>query len=68
MIALRDGNCLLPATRNEIIDSLSTLIMVHTTHPTSAQLEIIAENFIKKFPVAADQVPGGKPHVSHVTQ
>ena len=64
MTSLRTGKCLLPCQRNEIVDSLATLIMVHTTHPSSVQLEKIATKFIEVYPSAADQVPGGKPYVS----
>ena len=38
--------------------------MVHTTHPSSVQLEMIATKFIEMYPSAADQVPGDKPYIS----
>ena len=53
----------LPCQRNEIV-TLATLIMVHTTHPSSVQLRKIATKFIEMYPSAADQVPGDKPYVS----
>ena len=65
MTALKNGTPLSPAARNEIVDSLATIIMLHTTHPSSQQLEKVAVKMIKVHPSTADQLPGGTPYVSH---
>ena len=65
MTALKDGTPLSPAARNEIVDSLSTIIMLHTTHPSSQQLEKVTMKMIKVHPSTADQLPGGTPYVSY---
>ena len=60
MTALKDGTPLSPAARNEIVDSLSTIIMLHTIHPSSQQLEKVAKKMIKVHLCTADQLPGGR--------
>ena len=55
---------LVPSSRNEIVDALATLIMVHTSHPSLSQLETIAKKFVNVYPNAADKVPGGSNYVS----
>ena len=64
MPALKSENVLLPAARNEIVDSIATVIILNTTHPSSAQLEKVAMRFIGLYPSASDKVPGGTPYVS----
>lgn len=64
MAALKSGNALQPAARNEIIDSLSTVIMLETKHPSSKELEKVAIRLIAVHPNIADGVPGGCPYVS----
>ena len=61
MEALKRGGALLPSSRNEIVDSLATIIM---THPSSKQLESVAMRLITTHPCIADKVPGGTAHVS----
>ena len=60
MAALGSGSSILPASRNEIVDSLATMIMMHTT---SAELQQVALMFIQKYPHASDKVPRGAPYV-----
>ena len=55
---------LVPSSRNEIVDALATLIMVHTSHPSLSQLETIAKKLVNVYPNAADKVPGGSNYVS----
>ena len=50
-----------PAARNEIVDSLYTIIMLHTTHPSSQQLEKVVMKMIKVYPSTAYQLPIGTP-------
>ena len=64
MDALKSKGALLPASRNEIVDSLATIIMLHTTHPSSRELEKVAIKLIKMHPNTADKVPGGTAYVS----
>lgn len=64
MAALKAGKALLPVARNEIVDSIATLIMVHTMYPTSDQLEKVAMKLLRVYPSIADKVPGGIPYVS----
>ena len=66
MAALKNETPLSPAARNEIVDSLATIIMLHTMYPTSQQLEKVAMKMIKVHPSTADQVPGGTPYVCHL--
>ena len=55
---------MLPAARNEIVDSLATMIMVHTDRPSSKEMEKVLQKLVSKFPVIADKVPGGSPYVN----
>ena len=64
MPALKSENVLLPAAHNEIVDSIATVIMLNTTHPSSAQLEKVVMRFIGLYPSASDKVPGGTPYVN----
>ena len=64
MAALKSENVLLPAARNEIVNSIVTVIMLNTTHPSSAQLEKVAMRFIGLYPIASDKVLGGTLYVS----
>ena len=61
---LQSGGVLLPSNRNEIVDAVATLIMLHTTHPIAKQLEKVAINLVKTHPSTGDKVPGGASHVS----
>jgi hypothetical protein len=56
MAALKSGVNILPASRNEIVDSLATCILMHTNYPSAPELQKFAEMFI---PNASDEVPGG---------
>jgi hypothetical protein len=64
MCALKSGSILLPASRNEIVDSLSTIIMLETKHPSANQLEKVALRLISVYPTIADKLPGGCPYAS----
>ena len=64
MDALKSKGALLPASRNEIFDSLATIIMLHTTHPSSKVLEKVAIKLIKVHP---DKVPGVTAYVIEYT-
>ena len=58
MTALKENN-LVPASRNEVVDSLTMHIMVHTRRPSSSELEKVAQKLVCAFPNSADKVPGG---------
>ena len=45
---LQSGGVLLPSNRNEIVDAVATLIMLHTTHLTAKQLEK-SSNKLRKY-------------------
>lgn len=64
MSQLESGKSLLPAARDEIVDSLATMIMVHTDRPSSKEMEKVLQKLVSKFPVIADKVPGGSPYVN----
>ena len=55
---------LLSSNRNEIVDALATVIMLHTTHPSAKDLEKVAINLVKTHPSVGDRVPGSASHVS----
>jgi len=44
--------------RDEIVNSLSTLIMVYTMNPTSKDLNAVCQKLINKHPVLTDHVRG----------
>jgi hypothetical protein len=46
MAALKSGVNILPASRNEIVDSLATCILMHTNYPSAPELQKVAEMFI----------------------
>ena len=54
MEALKSGGALLPPSRYEIVDSLAKIIMLHTTHPSSKQIEKVAMKLISVNPNAVD--------------
>ena len=64
MGALKSDGIMLKSSRNEIVDSLATHIMLYTHSPTAKELELVALRFIKTHPSAADMVKGATAHVS----
>ena len=54
---------LLSSNRNEIVDALATVLMLHTTHPSAKDLEKVAINLVKTHPSVGDRVPGSASHV-----
>ena len=46
-------------TRVEIHNSLATLILVHTSRPTSNDREIVCRRLIEKYPSLRDSFPSG---------
>ena len=50
--------------RDEIVNSLSTLILVHTIRPTSDDYNIICKKLVEKHPILKDHVGSG--YVRHV--
>lgn len=65
MTALNDGSPLSPATRNEIVDSIATIIVTYNTHPSSQQVEKVAM-MIKVHPSTGNRLPGGRPYVNYL--
>ena len=45
--------------RDEIVKSLSTLMLVHTMHPTSDDYNTVCSRLIKKHPVLKDHIGSG---------
>ena len=45
--------------RVEIVDSLSTLVMVHTIRPTPEDLTVLSRRLIEKHPSLHDRVDNG---------
>ncbi len=54
---LQSGGVLLSSNRNEIVDALATVIMLHTTHPSTKDLQKLAIHLVKTHPSVCDQVP-----------
>ena len=45
--------------RDEIVNSLSTLILVHTMHPTADDYNTVCTKLIKKHPILKDHIGSG---------
>jgi len=56
--AIKSG-ALTPRARDEIIHSLTTLIMVHTINPISDDYNTVCTRLVKTYPTLKDQVDGG---------
>jgi len=56
--ALKSG-ILMPKARDEIVASLSTLMMVHTIRPTSNDYNTVCLRLIKTHPILKDGVDSG---------
>jgi hypothetical protein len=47
------------AVRNEIIQSISTLVMVYSINPSRGDYTAISQNLVKEFPILADGYGSG---------
>lgn len=56
--AIKTG-VLTKSVRVEIVDSLSTLMLIHTSRPTPHDLDTICRRLIEKFPKLKDTVDNG---------
>lgn len=45
--------------RDEIVNSLSTLVLVHTMHPTSDDYNVLCSRLVKKHAVLKDHIGSG---------
>ena len=50
-------------SRDEIVNSLATLMLVHTSRPTPEDLTMVSRRLMEKYPILKDNVDGG--YVSH---
>ncbi len=51
--------------RDEIVNSLATLMLVHTSRPSPDDLTTVCKRLVRKYPVLKDKVDSG--YVSHLT-
>ena len=56
--AMKSG-VLTPKVRDEIVQSMSTLIMVHTIRPTSNDYNTVCLRLIKTHPILKDRIDSG---------
>ena len=53
------------SSRIEIVDSLATLMLLHTSRPTPHDLDIISHRLIEKFPTLRDALDKGYVSIEH---
>lgn len=58
MLALASGE-ISDATRGAIVRDVASLILNYCKYPTTQQLEVVASNITKQFPVLADTLGTG---------
>ena len=54
----------MPTSRDEIVNSLATVILLECSRPTAQQLEKVASRLIAVHPTLADKLSCGIPYVS----
>ena len=57
--AALDSGRITRKARDEIVNSLSTLVLVHTMHPTSDDYNVVCSRLVKKHLILKDHIGSG---------